>query len=58
MPGLRRTRLMRAARTLADDLAGRLATTPTGEAVDSAVAGSPAVVAPAATDSNDQGWSP
>jgi len=58
MPGLRRTRLVRAARTLADDLAGRLATTPTDEAVGSAVVGSPAVVALPATDSNDQGWSP
>ena len=47
-----------AARTLADDLAARLATTPTGEAVGSVVAGSPAVVALPATDSNDQGWSP
>ncbi len=58
MPGLRRTRLVRAARTLADDLAGRLATNPTDEAVGSGVAGSPAVVALPATDGNDQGWSP
>src|SRR6266508_881568 len=57
MPGLRRTRLLRAARTLADDLAGRLATNPTDEAADSAVAGSPAVVALPATD-NGEGWSP